>query len=143
MTLRVLPPVATHTLEDDALPIVLVVLDGLGDLAGPDGRTAAEAAHTPNLNRLAVRGLCGVHVPFGPGRAASSERAHWAMFGFGDVPFVGRAALELAGTGRPVPERVPLWHLALRKGAVREAVCGSSDVPAATISASPTNSARG
>jgi len=120
MTLEVIPPVATHTLADDALPIVFVLLDGLGDLPGADGRTASEAARTPVLDRLAARGTCGVHVPFGPGRATSSERAHWAMFGLSDVPFVGRAALELAGVGLPVPEHVPMWHLALRKGEVRD-----------------------
>jgi len=76
-------------LDDDRLPVVLVVLDGLGDRAIPEleGRTPAEAARTPVLDRLARRGASGWHLPFGWGRAPASELAHWAMFGYGDVSF--------------------------------------------------------
>jgi len=42
--------------EDDRLPVVLVVLDGLGDRALPElgGRTPAEAAATPEIGRAHV-----------------------------------------------------------------------------------------
>jgi 2,3-bisphosphoglycerate-independent phosphoglycerate mutase len=97
-------------------PIVLVVLDGLGDRPVPelDGRTPSEAAHTPVLDALAARGASGWHLPFGWGRAASSELAHWAVFGFGDVPFPGRAVLEALGAGIDVPVGVAVTHAALR-----------------------------
>lgn len=103
---------------DDAIPSVLVILDGLGDRPCTElgGRTPAEAASTPVLDELTRRGTTGVHVPFGPGWATSSERSHWAMFGLSDVPFPGRALLELAGVGGAVPWGVPMWHLALRRG---------------------------
>ena len=84
---------------DDRRPMVLVILDGLGDRAHreladhPGGRsqTATEAADTPVLDRLAQDGQCGVHVPLGWGRAAASEIAHWQLFGFSDVTFPGRS----------------------------------------------------
>ena len=103
-------------LSDDRLPIVLVVLDGLGDRAIPElgGRTPAEAAHTPTLDALARRGASGWHLPFGWGRAPASEIAHWAMFGFADVPFPGRAVLEALGADIDVPHDCALTHAALR-----------------------------
>lgn len=109
-------------LIDDRLPILLVILDGLGDRACDDldGRTPCEAAHTPNLDALARLGSSGVHVPFGPGRSTSSEHAHWSLFGFGDVPFPGRAAIEALGAGQRPPIGEPMFHLALRAGLLRE-----------------------
>lgn len=103
-------------LDDDRLPIVLVVLDGLGDRPVPElgGRTPAEAAHTPHLDALARRGASGWHLPFGWGRAPTSELAHWAMFGFADVAFPGRAVLEGLGAELDVPTGVAVTHAALR-----------------------------
>jgi 2,3-bisphosphoglycerate-independent phosphoglycerate mutase len=103
-------------LPDDRLPIVLVILDGLGDRPVPElgGRTPAEAAGTPNLDALARRGASGWHLPFGWGRAPASELAHWAMFGYADVPFPGRAVLEALGAGLDVPRGCALTHACLR-----------------------------
>lgn len=107
---------------DDRLPIVLVILDGLGDRASAelDGLTPCEAADTPVLNRLCAQGQSGVLVPFGPGRATSSERSHWSLFGFGDIAFPGRAALEALGVGLDAPLETPLFQIALRRGDVRD-----------------------
>ncbi|MDD7965308.1 alkaline phosphatase family protein [Actinomycetospora lemnae] len=107
-------------LDDDRLPVVLVVLDGLGDRPVPElgGRTPSEAAHTPVLDELAARGASGWHLPFGWGRAPSSELAHWAVFGYADVPFPGRAVLEALGAGIEVPPDVAVTHAALRTSAV-------------------------
>jgi 2,3-bisphosphoglycerate-independent phosphoglycerate mutase len=98
------------------LPIVLVLLDGLGDrpIRELGDLTPAEAADTPNLDALAARGANGIHLPFGWGRAASSEVAHWALFGYQDVPFCGRAVLEALGAGHQVPRAVPIFYAALR-----------------------------
>ena len=92
---------------DDRCPMILVILDGLGDRAHaeladrPDGlpRTATEAASTPVLDALARRGESGVHVPLGWGRAAASEIAHWSLFGFSEITFPGRTRLEALGHG--------------------------------------------
>lgn len=107
-------------LDDDRLPIILLVLDGLGDRAIPElgGRTPSEAANTPNLDRLAAAGMNGWHIPFGWGRAPSSEWAHWAMFGYADEPFPGRAVLEALGAGVAVAEGEGVLYAALRTSRV-------------------------
>jgi len=107
-------------LDDDRLPVVLVVLDGLGDRPIPElgGRTPSEAAVTPVLDRLTRRGASGWHVPFGWGRAPASELAHWAMFGYADVPFPGRAVLEGIGAGLDLPVGVATTFAALRTSEV-------------------------
>jgi 2,3-bisphosphoglycerate-independent phosphoglycerate mutase len=100
---------------DDRCPMILVILDGLGDRAhaeladAPDGvsRTAAEAASTPVLDELTRRGESGVLVPLGWGRAAASEIAHWSLFGFSEIAFPGRTRLEALGRGL-VPESASL-----------------------------------
>jgi 2,3-bisphosphoglycerate-independent phosphoglycerate mutase len=90
-------------------PIFVVLLDGLADRAHAslDGRTANEVADTPNLDRLAATGSCGLIYGVGPGRAPSSEIAHWAMLGYTPEEFPGRAVLEAVGDGQDVdPEHV-------------------------------------
>jgi len=48
--------------------IVLLVMDGLGGLPGAGtGKTELETARTPNLDRLAARGICGLGDMVGPG----------------------------------------------------------------------------
>jgi len=43
--------------------IILLVLDGLGGLPHPQmGKTELETAQTPNLDRLATNGICGLSV---------------------------------------------------------------------------------
>ena len=98
------------------LPIVLVLLDGLGDRAHDvlGGRTAGEAAATPNLDALAARGSCGLFYAVGPGRAPSSEVAHWAMLGYRPDEFPGRAVFEALGRGQPVSEEHVFAYAALR-----------------------------
>lgn len=98
------------------MAVVLVVLDGLGDRSIPElgGHTPAEAAVTPVLDRLTRRGASGWHVPFGWGPAPASEVAHWAMFGYSDVPFPGRAVLEGLGAGLDIPTSIATTFAALR-----------------------------
>lgn len=107
-------------LDDDRMPVILVVLDGLGDRPIPElgGRTPAEAATTPVLDALARRGASGWHIPFGWGRAPASELAHWAMFGFTEVPFPGRAVLEALGEGLDIDCGVAVTYAALRTSRV-------------------------
>lgn len=109
-------------MNDDRLPILLVILDGLGDRACDElgGLTPCEAARTPQLDALVQRGVSGVHVPFGPGRATSSEHAHWSLFGCGGLAFPGRAAIEALGVGQDPPHAEPMFHLALRSSNLRD-----------------------
>lgn len=108
--------------QDDRLPILLVLLDGLGDrgCAELGEQTPCEAAVTPHLDALATKGMSGVHVPFGPGRSTSSEYSHWSLFGFAEIPFPGRAALEALGVGLAAPVGEAMFHVALRAGTVRD-----------------------
>jgi len=104
------------------LPIVLVLLDGLGDRAHDvlGGRTAGEAAATPNLDALAARGSCGLLYGVGPGRAPSSEVAHWAMLGYRPDEFPGRAVFEALGRGQQVSAEHVFAYAALRPAERRD-----------------------
>jgi 2,3-bisphosphoglycerate-independent phosphoglycerate mutase len=98
------------------LPVVVILLDGVGDRAHGvlGGRTAAEAATTPNLDALAARGSNGVMLPLGPGRAPASEVAHWALLGYLPDEFPGRAVLEAVGRGQEVSAGDVFAYAALR-----------------------------
>ena len=104
------------------LPIVLVLLDGLGDRAHDvlGGRTAGEAAATPNLDALTARGSCGLLHGVGPGRAPSSEVAHWAMLGYRPDEFPGRAVFEALGRGQEVSTEHVFAYAALRPAERRD-----------------------
>jgi 2,3-bisphosphoglycerate-independent phosphoglycerate mutase len=104
------------------LPIILVLLDGLGDRVHEvlGGRTAGEAAATPNLDALASGGSCGLLYGVGPGRAPSSEVAHWAMLGYRPDEFPGRAVFEALGRGQEVNDEHVFAYAALRPADRRE-----------------------
>jgi 2,3-bisphosphoglycerate-independent phosphoglycerate mutase len=103
-------------------PIVVVLLDGLADRAHASlgGRTANEVADTPNLDRLVAGGSNGVLFSLGPGRAPSSELAHWAILGYRPEEFPGRAVFEARGAGQDVDPDHVFAYAALRPADVRE-----------------------
>jgi 2,3-bisphosphoglycerate-independent phosphoglycerate mutase len=98
------------------LPIVILLLDGLADRAHPElgGRSGIEAAKTPNLDRLVARSSNGVLYAVGPGRAPSSEVAHWSMLGYRPHEFPNRAVFEALGRGQDVDPVDVLAYAALR-----------------------------
>jgi 2,3-bisphosphoglycerate-independent phosphoglycerate mutase len=103
-------------------PIVVIILDGLGDRAydALEGRTGNEAADTPNLDRLAASGSCGLLYAVGPGRAPSSEVAHWSLLGYRPDEFPGRAVFEALGRGQDVSGEQVFAYAALRPAELRD-----------------------
>jgi 2,3-bisphosphoglycerate-independent phosphoglycerate mutase len=78
--------------------VVLCVLDGLGGLPGPRGRTELDMASTPHLDRLAREGAIGQTLPAGHGITVGSGPGHMALFGLDPLEFdIGRGVLEATG----------------------------------------------
>jgi 2,3-bisphosphoglycerate-independent phosphoglycerate mutase len=84
--------------------ILMLIMDGLGGLPlTPHGPTELEAARTPNLDRLAREGVCGLSVPVGAGITPGSGPGHLGLFGYDPVQYlIGRGVLETLGIGFPL-----------------------------------------
>ncbi|MEZ5332897.1 MAG: 2,3-bisphosphoglycerate-independent phosphoglycerate mutase [Thermoanaerobaculia bacterium] len=93
----------------NAEKIVLLVLDGVGDLALADQpRTALQAASTPHLDALAAGGSVGRIVPVTWGITPGSGPGHLALFGYDprdDAYDIGRGVLEAMGLGLTLDSR--------------------------------------
>lgn len=85
---------------------ILLLLDGLGDRSHPilNGMTPLQAAHAPNLDRIASIGMNGLFHAHLQGTALPSELAHFLMFGYRIDEFPGRGVIEALGEGLDIRE---------------------------------------
>lgn len=85
--------------EPNQSKVVLFVMDGVGGLPmETGGPTELEAATTPNLDALAARSTCGLHVPVASGFTPGSGPGHLGLFGYDPLQYkVGRGVLSGLG----------------------------------------------
>ncbi len=85
---------------------LFIILDGLGDRPCPqlNGLTPLEAAHTPHLDRLAGKGLCGFMDPLFPGVVVGTHTGTALLMGLPmqQVELLARGPVEAAGIGVPL-----------------------------------------
>lgn len=101
------PSILDSLVLEHTTKIVLLVLDGLGDLPHPEhgNRTPLEAANTPNLDAIAPAAALGRILPVAPGVTPGSGPGHLALFGYDPVETtVGRGVLEALGAGVPLEQ---------------------------------------
>lgn len=87
--------------------IILIICDGMGDLPVKKfgNKSPLESASTPNMDKLAKKGVTGVIHVLGKGIRPNSDEAHLTLFGYDlkkDYP--GRGPIEAAGVGIKLKE---------------------------------------
>lgn len=89
---------------------ILFVIDGLGDRPIPklNNKTPLEAARTPNLDKMAEQGVCGLVNPFllSFQKKPASDTCHLALFGYDPRKYYfNRGPYEAAGAGLRVSSK--------------------------------------
>lgn len=79
-----------------------MIIDGMGDrpLKELGYKTPLEAAITPNMDKMAENGICGIMDPIKPGIRPGSDTSHISILGYDPYEvYTGRGPLEAAGVG--------------------------------------------
>jgi len=86
--------------------IIMLVMDGIGGLPmNQGGLTELETAETPNLDDLAKKSICGLHLPVGNAITPGSGPGHLGIFGYNPIKYqVGRGVLAANGIGFDLKE---------------------------------------
>lgn len=82
--------------------IVFIIIDGVGDKPIPkfNNNTPLEQAYTPNMDKLAKKGICGIMHVLKPGQAPHSDEGHLTLFGYDlNKYYPGRGPIEALGIG--------------------------------------------
>ena len=91
--------------------IAFFLLDGLADNQNEQlgGKTALEFSKTPNMDKLAKVGVCGMHDPVQAGLSCGSDTAHMSLFGYNSLSlYNGRGAFEAMGSGLSMEQGVDI-----------------------------------
>ena len=86
---------------------LMLVCDGMADRPVKElgGRTPLEVAKTPNMDRLAKNGICGIVDPIAPGVRPGSDTSHLVILGYDPYEvYTGRGPFEAAGVGLELRE---------------------------------------
>ncbi len=85
--------------------ILMVVMDGVGDIPDQSKKTALEQAETPHLDKLAAGSSLGSAVPVDFGITPGSGPGHLGLFGYDPLKHeIGRGVLEASGIGIDLEE---------------------------------------
>ncbi|MDD3984579.1 MAG: 2,3-bisphosphoglycerate-independent phosphoglycerate mutase [Methanobacterium sp.] len=81
---------------------IIMIIDGMGDrpIEELGYKTPLEAAVTPNMDKMAENGICGIMDPIRPGIRAGSDTSHISILGYDPYEvYSGRGPFEAAGIG--------------------------------------------
>lgn len=80
----------------------MLIIDGVADrpVQALGGKTPLEVAKTPNLDRVAREGICGLLDSLAPGKKGGSDTSIIAILGYDPYKiYTGRGPIEVAGVG--------------------------------------------
>ncbi|MCL2156748.1 MAG: 2,3-bisphosphoglycerate-independent phosphoglycerate mutase [Methanobrevibacter sp.] len=81
---------------------IILIMDGLGDRPLKDlkNKTPLQAANTPNMDKMAEKGINGLMDSIKPGIIPGSDTAHISILGYNPYKvYTGRGPFEASGVG--------------------------------------------